>query len=194
MKRFSLLILVMFMVCAPLFAQKGEKAVSVNLGYGAGDFHKAFKVGAEFKYNVTDAVRIAPGFDYFFKSHGVGLWSANVNGHYLFDIKAADGLKVYPLFGFTLLGTAGSGEDIKSEDYRPSNLPDGYEDMFDDLFDSAIDQAKAAEGNQTKFGCNLGAGIQYPVARNIDLGFELKYQFVSDFGQVVFGFNVAYKF
>ena len=46
-------------------AQKNEKAASINLGYGAGDFHKAFKIGAEFKYNITDAVRIAPGFDYF---------------------------------------------------------------------------------------------------------------------------------
>lgn len=195
MKRLFYLMLAVFMAAGQSFAQKGEKSVSVNLGYGTGSFHKAFKIGAEYKHNITDAIRVAPGFDYFFKSDGVGLWSANVNGHYLFDIRSVEGLKVYPLFGFTLLGTVGSGtDDINAEDYRPGTLPPGYEDIFDDMFDSAIEQAEDAAGNQTRFGCNIGAGVQYPIAENLDLGFELKYQFVKDFDQFVFGVNAAYRF
>ena len=127
MKRLSFILMALIMASGITFAQQGESAVSVNLGYGSGSFHKAFKVGAEYKYNITDAIRIAPGFDYFFKSDGIGLWSANVNGHYLFDIKGAEGLKIYPLFGFTLLGTMGSAD---AGDYDPGDyLPDGYEDM-----------------------------------------------------------------
>jgi len=187
MKRCTLLLFAMLMAFSSAFAQKGEKAVSVNLGYGSGSFHKAFKIGAEFKYNVTDAIRLAPGFDYFLKSEGVGLWSANVNGHYLFDIKSVAGLKVYPLIGLTLLGSTGAGSgdiDMGNEDW--SDIP-GYEDYVDDMKDTS-------DGNATKFGANIGAGIQYPVLSNLDLGFEIKYQFVSDFDQIVFGVNAAYKF
>ena len=140
--------------------------------------------------NRHPAIRIAPGFDYFFKSDGIGLWSANVNGHYLFDIKGAEGLKIYPLFGFTLLGTTGSAD---AGDYNPGDyLPDGYGDLFDEIYDDALEEAGG--GNETRFGCNLGAGIQYPIAESIDLGFEIKYQFVKDFDQIVFGINAAYKF
>ena len=139
MKRLSFILMALIMASGIAFAQQGESAVSVNLGYGSGSFHKAFKVGAEYKYNITDAIRIAPGFDYFFKSDGIGLWSANVNGHYLFDIKGAEGLKIYPLFGFTLLGTMGSAD---AGDYDPGDyLPDGYEDMYEDIYGDALEEA-----------------------------------------------------
>lgn len=183
MKRLVLFFVGFMACCNFVFAQQNEKAISVNLGYGSGSFHKSFKVGAEFKYNITDAIRIAPGFDYFFKSEGIGLWSANVNGHYLFEIRSVEGLKVYPLFGFTLLGSMGDGVDMGDIDY--SDIP-GYEEYIDEEVDGG--------GNATKFGCNLGAGIQYPILDNIDLGFELKYQFVKDFDQFVLGINAAYKF
>lgn len=168
-------------------AQKSEKAASINLGYGAGDFHKAFKIGAEFKYNITDAVRIAPGFDYFFKSDGIGLWSANVNAHYLFDIKSVEGLKVYPLVGIGLLGSLISNDATGMGDINWEN--DAYPGFGD--MEGVMEEATK---NEIRFGFNLGAGVQYPVAENIDLGFELKYQFAKDFDQVVFGINAAYRF
>lgn len=184
MKKLVLLFMNLVVCCNLAFSQKNEKAIGINLGYGSGSYHKSFKVGAEFKYNITDAIRIAPGFDYFLKSDGIGLWSANVNGHYLFNIKSVEGLKVYPLFGFTLLGSIGDGVvDMSDIDY--SDLP-GY--------DEYIDEEVNGGGNATKFGCNLGAGIQYSILDNIDLGFELKYQFVKDFDQFVLGINAAYKF
>ena len=65
MKRLVLFFVGVIACCNFVFAQQNEKAISVNLGYGSGSFHKSFKVGAEFKYNITDAIRIAPGFDYF---------------------------------------------------------------------------------------------------------------------------------
>lgn len=184
MKRLCLVFAVMLMMCGSMFAQKGEKAASINLGYGSGSLHKSFKIGAEFKYNVTDAIRIAPGFDYFFKSDGVGLWSANVNGHYLFDIKSVEGLKVYPLVGLTVLGTMSSGAE---------GSVDMGEDWSEHYTDSG-DDVDIESGNVTKFGANIGAGVQYPILSNLDMGFEIKYQFVKDFDQIVFGINAAYKF
>lgn len=186
MKRLVLMLLTVFTVCGSVWAQQGEKSIGVNLGYGSGSLHKSFKIGAEFRYGITDAIRVAPSFDYFFKSDDVGLWSASVNGHYLFGIKSVEGLKVYPLLGLTLLGSTGTGNgeiDMNGEDW--SDIP-GYEDYIDEVED--------AGSSSTMFGCNLGVGIQYPILPNIDLGFEIKYQFVKDYDQVVLGINAAYKF
>ena len=45
-----------------------------------------------------------------------------------------------------------------------------------------------------RVGANLGAGLQYDIASNLALNFDLKYQFVKDFDQVAFAFGIAYKF
>lgn len=183
-KLFVLLSFIAFGV-GSAWGQQGEKTVSVNLGYGTGSLHKSFKVGAEFRYNLTDAIRLAPGFDYFLKSDGLGLWSASVNGHYLFSIKSVDGLKVYPLVGLTMLGTTGLGGNVDLGDEDYSDIP---------RFEDYTDGAKESGGNSTNFGANLGVGVQYPILSNLDLGFEIKYQFVKDYDQVVFGINAAYRF
>lgn len=187
MKRLTLLMVAIWMACGVAFAQQGEKAVGINLGYGSGDFHKAFKIGAEFKYNVTDTIRIAPSFDYFFKSNGVGLWGINANAHYLFDIKSVEGLKIYPLAGISLLGSLISDNATGTEGVDWDQILPGMGDFMDNVTEEATK-------NETKFGFNIGAGIQYPIVENIDLGFEIKYQFVSDFDQIVFGVTAAYKF
>ena len=46
----------------------------------------------------------------------------------------------------------------------------------------------------SKFGVNLGAGVQYDVNETWAVNFEVKYQLISDFNQAVFGLGVAYKF
>ena len=86
MKKILMAIMALF-VCAGMYAQKGEQAAGINLGYGSGSLHKSFKLGLEYKYNITDAIRIAPSFDYFFKDLGTSLWDINANVHYVFNIK-----------------------------------------------------------------------------------------------------------
>lgn len=186
-KKLTLVLIALIVACSSLWAQQGEKSVSVNLGYGSGSLHKSFKVGAAFQYNLTDAIRLAPGFDYFLKSDGLGLWSASVNGHYLFNIKSVEGLKVYPLVGLTVLGTTGAGAGDEGD------MGDELNDYYPD-YDEDLENIGGNSGNVTKLGANLGAGIQYPVLSNLDLGFEIKYQFVKDYDQVVFGINASYKF
>lgn len=180
MKKILMAIIAVF-VCAGVYAQKGEQAAGINLGYGSGSLHKSFKLGLEYKYNVTDAIRIAPSFDYFFKDLGTSLWDINANVHYLFDIKSVEGLKVYPLVGLTLLGY--SGGDTSTGD---TALDEWYAEEYDD--------EESSSGSGVKFGGNIGAGVQYPVMENLDLSFEIKYQFVQDFDQLVFHIGAAYKF
>ena len=62
-------------------------------------------------------------------------------------IPIGDGLKVYPLVGASLAMTHG----------------EAYKDLLD--------------GQQTMFGFNAGAGIEYYVAENIKINFDAKYQY-----------------
>lgn len=192
MKRLLVMLLSVFAVCGSAWAQQGEKSMGVNLGYGSGSLHKSFKIGAEFRYGITDAIRIAPSFDYFFKSDGIGLWSINANAHYLFSIKSVEGLKVYPLLGLTVLGTAGAGDEGDMGDM--GDMGDEWNDYYPDYDEDLDNNIGGNSGNVTKFGGNLGAGVQYPVLSNLNLGFEIKYQFVKDYDQVVFGISANYKF
>ena len=187
MKRLVLSLLTVFTLCGSVWAQQGEKSIGVNLGYGSGSLHKSFKLGAEFRYGITNSIRVAPSFDYFFKSDGIGLWSINANAHYLFDIKSVDGLKVYPVIGLTFLGTTGAGTE------KEVDMGDEWNDYYPD-YDEDIDNIGDDSGNVTRLGGNIGAGIQYPVLSNLDLGFEIKYQFIKDYDQVVFGISANYKF
>ncbi|MBR6296833.1 MAG: outer membrane beta-barrel protein [Treponema sp.] len=48
--------------------------------------------------------------------------------------------------------------------------------------------------NATRFGANLGGGIQYDITNNFIINAEAKYQLISDLDQVVFTIGLAYKF
>ena len=138
------------------FAQQGQKAIGVNLGYGSEI--ESFGLGAKFQYGITDPIRMEAAFNYFFESDYVSMWDLNLNFHYLFPL--GSNFKVYPLAGLT------------------------YTNWHADIIDE----------NEGRVGANLGAGLQYDIASNLALNFDLKYQFVKDFDQVAFAFGIAYKF
>lgn len=148
-------------VCA--FAQKGQKAVGLNLSYGTEISNLG--IGVKGQYNLTDAVRAEAAFDYFLKKDGLSMWDINVNAHYLFPV--GNGFKVYPLAGLTYSNWKASW----SNDY------DGEE----------------GSSSNGKFGVNLGGGVQYDINDKCAINFELKYQLISDYNQAAFGVGVAFK-
>jgi opacity protein-like surface antigen len=84
-------------------AQKGDMAVGGNLIFGTGNSYSHAGLGAKFYYNVTNPIRLAGEFDYFFKSNNIiNWWDFSVYGHYLFDI--TDKVNFYPLAGLGILG------------------------------------------------------------------------------------------
>lgn len=176
MKKYILTLCVALVsVCA--FAQKGQKAVGLNLSYGTEISNLG--IGAKGQYNFTDAIRGEVSFDYFLKKNNTSMWDINVNAHYLFPV--AKGLKVYPLAGITLTSWKSSWgvDDFAFDD-------DEKEYMDEDDWSGSI--------STSKFGANLGAGVQYDINDKWAVNFEVKYQLISDFGQAVFGLGVAYKF
>lgn len=138
-------------VCA--FAQKGEKAVGVNLSYGTEISN--IGIGVKGQYNFTDAIRGEVSFDYFLEKDYLKMWDINVNAHYLFNV--AEKIKVYPLAGLAYTNW------------------------------SAVETL-------SRFGANLGGGAQYDINEKLSLNLDIKYQFISDFNQAVFGVGAAYKF
>lgn len=165
------------------FAQKGEKAVGVNLGYGTEISNLG--IGAKFQYGITDAIRAEASFDYFLKKDGLKMWDANINAHYLFPI--VDKFKVYPLVGLTY-----SNWNIGSMDIYTWSDDNGNGEW--DEGEKKYDAEYEGSGSTGKFGVNLGAGIEYAITNRLSVSFEAKYQLISDYNQAVFGVGVAYKF
>ncbi len=48
--------------------------------------------------------------------------------------------------------------------------------------------------DKTYFGANLGAGIEYDVAPNWLINFDLKYRIIKDYDQLVLSLGFAYRF
>lgn len=106
------------------FAQKGEKAVGVNLNFGT--TASTVGLGAKFQYGITDAIRIEPSLTYYFGN--TGMFDVAVNAHYLFNV--APKINVYPLAGLgfdacryeTLVGDVYNGWDIDKKRMQLLNL------------------------------------------------------------------------
>ena len=74
--------LFMLCLCTGLFAQtnRGDQSVGFNVGYGF-DSENA-TLGIDYRYNITDAVRLSPSFTYFVKADGLSACAIDVNAHY----------------------------------------------------------------------------------------------------------------
>lgn len=167
MKRlFLALVIAAVSICA--FAQKGQKAVGVNLSYGSEI--KNLGIGLKGQYNFTDALRSELSFDYFLKKDGVTFWDANLNLHYLFEL--SERAKVYPLAGITYGHTSVKWDDA-------------------DYYDVHVNGGSASDG---KIGFNAGGGIQYDISDNLFVNAELKYQYIDHFDQLVVSVGLGYKF
>lgn len=46
----------------------------------------------------------------------------------------------------------------------------------------------------SRFGANIGAGVQYNLTERLAINLEGKYQIISDFDQPIFNIGLAYKF
>ena len=158
-------------------AQTGEKAVGLNVSYGTEI--KNIGIGVKGQYNFTDVIRGEASFDYFLKKDGLSMWDVNLNAHYLFPL--GDKLKVYPLAGLSFTNWKA---DLILE----------WDDDIKDLIGEDLEDEDLGTWSESKFGVNLGGGIQYDLTDKLIFSAEAKYQLISDFDQAVFSVGVAYKF
>jgi len=79
------------------YAQKGQSSVGFTLGHSF-DTENVI-AGLDFRYNVTNEVRLAPSLSHFVKHDGLSAWAIDMNAHYVFPLT--------DMFGFYPLGGAG---------------------------------------------------------------------------------------
>lgn len=97
MKRFALVVLLAVMSLG-MYAQKGSQSVGFNLGYGF-DSENA-TIGLDYRYNLTNEVRLAPSLTHFVKNDGISAWAIDMNVHYV--VPLGDMFAFYPLGGLDL--------------------------------------------------------------------------------------------
>lgn len=151
-----------------LFAQtnRGDQSVGFNVGYGF-DSENA-TLGIDYRYNITDAVRISPAFTYFVKADGLSACAIDLNAHYV--VPLSDVFGFYPLAGVDLAFWKfhGVGEINDFGRYDSKSV--------------------------TRFGVNLGLGAEVYATKQLTLGLEVKYNIVKDLDQALLGLRVGYNF
>lgn len=147
--------------------QKGQSSFGFNLGYGFNDFGNA-TLGVDYRYNLTDEVRLAPSLTYFVKNDGVSAWAIDMNVHYVF--KLSDMFGFYPLAGLDLSFWKASVD----ADYLGHRIK--------------------ASANETRFGANIGLGGEVYATDQLTVGLEFKYNIIKDLDQPMLGVRVGYNF
>lgn len=164
-KLMVMLMLVLFSM--GVYAQQGQSSAGLTIGYGFDSNNATF--GLDYRYYLTDQVRLTPSLTHFVKNDGVSAWAIDMNAHYVFKLSEMFGF--YPLAGLSLSFWKGS-----------------Y-----DLDMDGIGRVKAS-ANETRFGANIGLGAEVYATDRITVGLEAKYNIIKDFDQALLGVRVGYNF
>ena len=76
-----MLMLAVFSLGAYAQTQQGQSAVGFNIGYGFDS--KNATLGVDYRYCITDAVRLSPSLTYFVKNDNHSTWAIDLNAHYV---------------------------------------------------------------------------------------------------------------
>jgi len=167
MKKF-LLLMAMATAMLTAGAESGEWAVGGQVVYGTKA--ETAGIGLHVKNCLTDAFRLGLSSNYYFKHAGVNAFDVNLEGNYLFEL--GEKVRLYPLAGVVLGIWHADGVNVS---YGGMNF--------------------GVDGKtETKFGANLGGGIDFLVSDHLGLNAEVKYQIISHASQVVFGIGASYRF
>lgn len=161
MKRI-LLVALLAVISFGAYAQQGKQSVGFNIGYGFDS--KNATLGIDYRYNLTDDVRLSPSLTYFVKNDGLSAWNIDMNAHYVFML--SDMFGFYPLAGLNL-----------------SFWKNGFKE-----------DGLSISRNYTRFGANLGLGVELYATSQLTVGLEAKYTIIKDFDQPMLGVRVAYNF
>jgi opacity protein-like surface antigen len=158
MKKLLLLLVLFVSFAANAQTHQGESAFGFNMGYGFDS--KNAVLGIDYRYGLTDEVRLTPSLSYFVKNNGRSACAIDLNAQYVFLL--SDMVGFYPLAGLDL----------------------------------SFWKHPAGEGTltDTRFGVNLGMGLELYATQNVTVGIEAKYTIIKDFDQAILGVRVGYSF
>jgi outer membrane protein X len=158
MKKLSVFLLLMAVMSLHGFAQKGEKAIGVNVGYG---FEiESIAIGVKFNYGITDQIRVSPSFNYFFAKNGLSEWEINADVHYVFNV--ASKVTVYPLAGLTFTGWTFDWGGMSSSVTRfGANVGAGIAYQFTDALSVGFEAKYSIVSDFDQFVPSINATYQF---------------------------------
>lgn len=164
MKKIVMLFIMAF-VAISISAQNEQGRSSVGLNLGYGFDTENPIIGLDYRYSMTNAFRINPGVSHYIKKDGLSAWAIDLNLHYL--VPLSETVSFYPIVGANL-----SFWDQKWEK------------------EPRVDASETA----TRFGANIGLGLEYYATSNVTVGLEVKYLIISKVDQAVLSARVGYSF
>lgn len=134
---------------------------TMGIGFQAGYAREINSLGGgmHIHYYRTNNIRFAPSFTYFIERKGENMWMIDADAHYIAPISITASL--YPIAGIHYSKWS-----------------------FDSINDSATNATQSRVKHRP--GVNLGLGFQHDIGYRVRANFELKYQFLKDYSQVVF--------
>jgi opacity protein-like surface antigen len=164
---------------------KGEKGVSsigVMIGYAVDN--KSALIGADFRYNIRDRVRLAPSVLYSLKNEYRSTVYVNADAHYL--ARVTNKITLYPVGGIGL--SVWNFDGLIPESLIPESL--------DPLTSAGSYSETSGSETKTRIGLNLGFGGEMRVTKDIIVGAEFKYNLTSEriYDQAMFLVRAAYYF
>lgn len=97
-KCIMMLMLIVWSASAYAQTQRGQSAGGFSIGYGFDSGNAT--LGVDYRYCLTDAVRLSPSLTYFVKDDGLSAWAIDLNAHYV--VKVSEMFGFYPLAGLDL--------------------------------------------------------------------------------------------
>lgn len=159
--------LAIFSVAAFGQKQQGQSSIGFNLGY-AFDSENVL-LGLDYRYSITDEIRINPGVSHLIKKDGINAWMIDLNLNYLINLNEM--VAFYPIAGLSL-------------DFW----------KLDAKLDLGNFGKYGISENFNRFGVNLGLGIELYATEEMTLGIETKYNLVKDIDQAILALRVGYVF
>jgi len=180
MKKLVILSICLVVFVANSFAQNkfsGEKGISsVGVIVGHAIDSKSLTIGADYRYNIQDKIRLAPSALYVLRNDYLSTLYLNADAHYLARI--TDEITIYPIGGL--------GVSMKR-----------YEDFIDvEDIGSIEDLFKTKTETKIRVGLNLGFGGEMRMTKDIIVGAEFRYNLTTEriYDQAMLLVRVAYYF
>lgn len=142
--------------------EQGRSSIGLNLGYGFDTKNPI--IGIDYRYALTNAIRINPALSHYIKNDGLSAWAIDLNFHYL--VRLSESISFYPLVG----------ADLSFWDQR------------------IIREPREDSSSTTRFGANVGLGLEFYAAERLTFGLDVKYLIISKVDQAVLNLRVGYSF
>lgn len=147
------------------WAQRGQKTVGLRTGYNTRN--ESALAGITFSYQFSNHLRISPNADYIFRHNNTDAFSLNCNMHFPYKLGTSP-LNIYPLVGASYTQWSMRNSDIENTDDTSTRV--------------------------TRFGINIGGGLEWYATSTFKVTAEGKFGWMKDFNTGVFSVGVAYVF